>query len=96
VGGYWYIFFLFVVLKIPVISAMLLVWWAARDEAPAEEEAPPSDDHEFRRWQRSPAGPRRPRRDPHGGAAKPLPECPPGGRSRIERPATPKRVDHRS
>jgi hypothetical protein len=91
--GFWYIFFLFVVLKIPVVGAMVLVWWAIRAEPVADEETPPADDHEFRRWQKPPAGPRGPRRGPHGGEAKPLPECPPGGRMRVERTNAPKRID---
>jgi len=30
VEGFWPIFFLLVVLKIPVFSALWLVWWASR------------------------------------------------------------------
>jgi hypothetical protein len=37
---------------------------------------------------RDPRGPR-PRRDPHGGAARPLPDCPPGGRRRVTAPGRP-------
>jgi hypothetical protein len=83
VEGFWYIFFLGVVLKVPVIGAMLLVWWAVRAEPETEESPPSSDDHEFRRWRRSPTGPRHPRRGPHGGEARPLPECPLGARAHI-------------
>jgi hypothetical protein len=79
--GFWPIFFLAVILKIPVIGAMLLVWWAVRAK-PETEEVPPKDDHHFKRRPRDPVKPRDPRRGPHGGAAKALPDCPPGGRTR--------------
>jgi hypothetical protein len=76
------ILFLGVILKIPVLFAIWLVWWAAR---PAPELDAPGDldDHSFKRWRRNPSGPRDPRRrGPHGGAAKAQPNCPPGGRNR--------------
>ena len=88
VEGFWYIFFLGVVLKAPVIGAMVLIWWAVRTEPATDEQGPPADDHHFRRWDRG-TGPRHPRRGPHGGATRPLPECPPGSRTRVgSAPAT--------
>jgi hypothetical protein len=82
------ILFLAVVLKIPVLFAMWLIWWAVRDEPSLEDATGDFDDHSFRRWRRQPTGPRGPRRDPHGGAARALPDCPPGGRARVTaRPA---------
>jgi hypothetical protein len=87
VEGFWPIFFLAVVLKIPVFGALALVWWAIRAE-PEPEQAADSDDHGFHRWRRSPTRPRDPRRGPHAPAAQPLPDCPPGGRFRaVKRPA---------
>jgi len=65
VEGFWPIFFLAVILKIPVAGLLYLVWWAVH-QTPEIEEAPPgADDHEFRRWRLQPRGPRDPRRGPH-------------------------------
>jgi hypothetical protein len=82
--GVWPIVFLAVVLKIPVFFAIWLVWWAARAE-PELEDLPGGEEHGFRRWRPEPLGPRGPRRGPHGGgAARPLPDCPPDGRARVK------------
>ena len=67
--GFWPIFFLAVILKIPVAGLLYLVWWAVH-QTPEIEEAPPgADDHQFRRWRLQPrprairaAGPTRPTR----------------------------------
>lgn len=85
--GFWPIFFLAVVLKIPVLGALWLVWWAIRAE-PLVDEAP-EDDGGFRFRRSDPTRPKGPRRGgPHGTGAGRMPECPPGGRSRsIGRPA---------
>jgi len=57
--GFLPIFFLLVVLKIPVLGALWLVWWAAQ-EPKTDEEASPGDDGHGRRT------PIRPRpRGPH-------------------------------
>jgi hypothetical protein len=62
VHGFWPIFFLLVVLKIPVFSALWLVWWASRATPEADGAAEDSDGG-FGRWR-----PLRPRsRGPHGG-----------------------------
>jgi hypothetical protein len=82
VEGFWPIFFLGVILKIPIAAALFLVWYAVRAE-PDIEELPDDGDHGFRRWRRSPRRPRGPRRGPHPGGARALPDCPPGGRFRI-------------
>jgi hypothetical protein len=83
VEGFFPILFLAVILKIPVALMLYLVWWAFRAE-PAPEEAPPeADDHRFGRWRREPRRPRDPRRGPHAPDARPLPDCPPGGRTRV-------------
>jgi len=91
VEGFWPIFFLGVVLKIPVGLMLWLVWWAVRAE-PAPEEAPPDADGGFGRFRRSPRRPRGPRRGPHAPSGAPLPSCPPGGRKHVRRPRTPVRA----
>jgi len=85
--GFWPIFFLAVILKIPVGFLLYTVWWAARaqpetDEAPADE----GGDHGFRRWRTEPKRPRDPRRGPHAPDSLPVPGCPPGGRTRVLTP----------
>jgi hypothetical protein len=72
------IFFLLVVLKIPVFAGIYLVYWAFTQEPEIEEDAPPaSEEHGFRRWRKSPRnpprGPKGPRRGDHGGGAIPDP-----------------------
>jgi hypothetical protein len=90
--GFWPIFYLLVLLKIPVLGAMAIVWYAIRAE-PREEESPESDDGGFRRRPRNPLRPRGPRRDPHAPAALPVPDCPPGGRFRVVTPPAPVRAE---
>jgi hypothetical protein len=73
-------------LKIPVLGSLWLVWWASRAE-PLPEDATGQDDGGFRRFRPQPGNPRGPRRGgPHGEGARALPECPPGGRTRILTP----------
>jgi hypothetical protein len=86
------IIFLAVVLKIPVAMLLYLVWWAFHAEPEPEEAPPGSDDHLFRRFRPNPRGPKSPRRGPHAPDAQPLPDCPPGGRSRILTPPAPVRA----
>ena len=81
--GFLPIFFLGVVLKIPVALLLYLVWWAFRQQPEPEEAPGGADDHEFRRFGREPRNPRGPRRGPHAPDARPLPDCPPGGRTRV-------------
>ena len=87
------IFFLMVVLKIPVGLLLYIAWWAFHaepetDEAPAEG----GGEHGFKRFGRDPKRPRGPRRGPHAPDALPLPACPPGGRSRVFTPPAPARA----
>jgi hypothetical protein len=85
------IFFLAVILKIPVFFAIWLIWWAVRAEPELEDASGDAGDHTFKRWRRDPSKPRDPRRrGPHGGAAQAKPHCPPGGRHRT--PATQPRL----
>jgi hypothetical protein len=69
----WTLFFMLVILKIPLAAALYLVWYAVKEE-PEPEESPPSD--ERHPWRKPPSLPRSPRRGPVGGAGcQPLP-CP--------------------
>src|SRR5215218_8777774 len=86
--GFWPIFFLAVVLKIPVLASMWLVYWAAKQHDEEPETVTDEDGGGFKR-RPQPKLPRGPRRGgPHGGgAALPIPDCPPGGRTRVVKPA---------
>jgi len=92
VDGFLPILFLMVVLKIPVGLLLYIVWWAFRAETRPEEAPPESDDHRFRRFRREPKRPRGPRRGDHGPDAMPIPDCPPGGRTRVLSPPAPVRA----
>ena len=86
-GGFWTVFFLIVVLKIPVIGSIWLVFWAGKQDT-SKGWTESEDDSGNRRKKMPPKLPRGPRRGPHGGGtAAPLPDCPPGGRTRVVRPA---------
>jgi hypothetical protein len=93
VEGWVPIFFLMVILKIPVALLLYIAWWAFHAQ-PEAEEAPADggSDHGFKRFRRDPRRPRGPRRGPHAPDALPLPDCPPGGRSRILAPPAPVRA----
>ena len=83
--GFLPIFFLLVILKIPVFGALYLVFWASRP--PVEEpEAAEGTDPGMGRWRPQPNRPNGPRRGPHSGGARALPDCPPGGRTRVLSP----------
>jgi hypothetical protein len=66
VEGFLPIFFLLVVLKIPVFGALWLVWWASRPvpETPGAE----GSDGGFKRHRPGPIRPRGPQHGPRGGA----------------------------
>jgi hypothetical protein len=86
VDGFFPIFFLMVILKIPVVALLYLCWWAFRASTVPEEAPPEPGDHGFRRFRREPKRPRGPRRGDHGPAALPLPDCPPAARTRVLTP----------
>ena len=89
--GFWPIFFLLVVLKIPVLGALWLVWWASRAEPLVDGAS--EDDGGFRFRRSDPSRPKGPRRGgPHGAGACRLPDCPPGGRKRPIRSPAPLRA----
>jgi hypothetical protein len=74
----WTLFFMIVVLKIPLAAALFLIWYAIKQE-PAPEEGPAGDDRGPRR--KPPPRPLRPRRGPAGGAGCRFAPCPELGRS---------------
>ena len=47
--GFLPIFFLGIVLKVPIFAALYLIYWAVRAE-PERDEAADDGDHGFRRW----------------------------------------------
>ena len=67
--GWLPIFFLLVVLKIPVFGALWLVWWASK--APEAEGAAGEDGGDgFNRWRPLPSRPRGPQHGPQAGCAE--------------------------
>jgi hypothetical protein len=80
----WTLFFMMVILKIPLAAALYLIWYAVKQE-PDPEESPGSDDRQP--WRKPPPLPRSPRRGPAGGAGcRPLP-CPQLVEEPLQRPA---------
>jgi hypothetical protein len=63
VEGFLPIFFLLVVLKIPVLGALWLIWWASRPPAP-EHDAADGTDNGFGRWRPMRPRPRGPQHGP--------------------------------
>lgn len=78
----WTFFYMFVILKIPVIALLTLVWWAVRatPEPAGDEER--EDGGGPRRDHPRPRRPRPPRRGPHAG---PPPHAPRRVRVRARR-----------
>ncbi len=74
-------FFLLVVMKVPVIGMIYLLWWASRDQNEADQPADEGGEEPFRRRPK-PRRPIGPRRGPHGGGARPVPGPVHEGRSR--------------
>jgi hypothetical protein len=64
VSGFWAIFWLGVVLKIPIIALLWLVWWAINAQ-PEPETAGPQGGGSDRHGGGLPRHPRPPRRGPH-------------------------------
>jgi len=67
VEGFWPIFFLLVVLKIPVFGALWLVWWASK-EPEAETTGDDASGQDPKRWPPLPR-PRGPHHSPGGAGA---------------------------
>ena len=68
--GFWPIFFLLVVLKIPVLGSLWLVWWASQ-RTPEPETAEEDSGGGPKRRRPGRSRPRGPHTRPHGGAARP-------------------------
>lgn len=90
--GWVPIFFLAVILKIPVAALLYLVWWAFRASTEPEEATGSEEGHRFGRFRRQPKRPQGPRRGGHGPDAIPIPDCPPAGRVRVLTPPAPVRA----
>ncbi len=69
----WTMFYLFVMLKLPIIAAIWLVWWAVKQEPDPSEDVR-DDGGTSKRPHPVPILPRTPRRGPH---AEPAPASPP-------------------
>jgi hypothetical protein len=80
----WTLFFMIVILKIPMIAALWLVWYAIKEVPEPDQDITGTE----RGPRRKPPTPRWPRRGPivGGGDCKPMP-CPQQVTERIERPA---------
>lgn len=74
-------FFLLVVLKIPVIGMIYLLWWATHDQNEVDEPVDKGGEEPFRRRPK-PRRPIGPRRGPHGGGTRRSPKPAHEGRSR--------------
>jgi hypothetical protein len=75
---YWPMFFLLVVLKVPVLAMIYLVWWACQPVPEVQSGEDEGGDYGRRRRPRLPRGPRR---GPEGPELR-LPEAPHEGRRR--------------
>ena len=90
--GFWPIFFLAVILKIPIAGLLYLVWWAIH-QTPETEEAPPA----ARMTSSVTAAGDPAARAARAGGPTPrtrsrCPSCPPGGRFRVLTPPAPARA----
>ena len=70
--------YLFVALKVPILLACGLIWWAVKQEPPLDEDSDDGGGND--RPHPAPTLPRAPRRGPHREAALPAP-------ARVRRPA---------
>jgi hypothetical protein len=68
----WTLFFMIVILKIPLFAALYLIWYAVKEPEPEEE--PGGEERGPRR--KLPPFPGRPRRGPVGGGDCKPPPCP--------------------
>jgi hypothetical protein len=73
-GGFWAVFWIAVVMKIPIVMLLWIVWWAIKDPPAAWAEGRDGggsdrDPRPHPRWR----PPRPPRRGPHAQPAPPSP-----------------------
>jgi hypothetical protein len=66
-------FYLFVALKVPIVAACWIIWWAVRAEPDPSVDEPSDDGGTLHRPHPRPLPPRGPRRGPHGEPALPSP-----------------------
>jgi hypothetical protein len=73
-SGFWAVFWLAIILKIPIAALFLIIWWAIRE--PPVPEADPEDGGGGSRRDPHPRiqPPHPPRRGPHADPAPPAPE----------------------
>jgi hypothetical protein len=76
----WTMFYLFVALKVPILAACWIIWWAIRAEPDPSGDEPRDDGGAKHRPPVKPPAPRGPRRGPHG---EPAPASP----ARVRTPA---------
>jgi hypothetical protein len=69
----WTMFYLFVALKIPIVAAIWLVYWAIKQEPDPSEGVRDDGGTAKKRPHPVPRLPRNPRRGPHGERALPAP-----------------------
>jgi|GEM_PF-1934814 len=86
----WTLLYLFLFLKLPIVGAGWIVWWAVHQQ----DEAPPTGDdggtpHPPHPHHQRPRHPRPPRRGPHGGGALRSPERVRPLRGSVRRPRAP-------
>jgi hypothetical protein len=82
VDGFWAVFWLAVVMKIPIVALLLLVWYAVREPATPEQDRSDGGGGSDRDPHPRPRHPRRPRRGPH---AEPAPAAPKRVRARARK-----------
>jgi hypothetical protein len=75
-SGFWGVFWLAVVLKIPIVALLLIVWWAIR-----QTPVPEADDDDRGGSDRNPRHPRN--RPPHPPRRGPHREATPGSPQRV-------------
>jgi hypothetical protein len=80
----WTLFFMMVILKIPLVAALYLIWWAVKQEPTPEEDTSGPERGPKRK---PPSPPRWPRRGPAGGAGCNPPPCPQLAESPLQAPA---------
>jgi hypothetical protein len=69
----WTMLYLFVFLKLPIVAACWIVWWAVHQETDGVEEGGDGGGGRRARPHPVPKRPRPPRRGPHGEAEPPSP-----------------------
>jgi len=83
----WMLFFMLIVLKIPLAGAGWLIWYAIKAEPELDDEPAPGEDRGPRR-KLPPRPPRSPRRGPVGGGAGcKVPPCPQESPTPLQAPA---------